>query len=322
MSKFNLLAFNNEEAKQPTVYGFGVGFNSGFNKGRFNLIPFNISSGVGWIEVEGVETITSHIIHDIVIMFEFVMNEKIDLEIAEGSENQFVDASGIEEITQSVFRAVTFIAGTSGEEFVNSQVVGHQIQFLYVNFSENVTQTTNIVGVTYVSTTGSEEINHAVIRAVTFLKGVTGNEAITQQIGISDDVKLKATLSEIVSSSAVISQAVNFRDLRGSEIVDALGTISQNVKLDVEGLELVSVTANVDATEEKTCILTITMKPGQRLIIDANTYNVWLDGENVVYIQSGDWIDELNRNTLELAILAASGSNNLNARIVYQERYL
>ena len=58
------------------------------------------------------------------------------------------------------------------------------------------------------------------------------------------------------------------------------------------------------------------------MIIDANTYNVWIDQQNAVYVHSGDWLDELNRETQDFVITAASGAGNLEASILYTERYL
>ena len=70
------------------------------------------------------------------------------------------------------------------------------------------------------------------------------------------------------------------------------------------------------------CELNITLKPGQKLIVDATNYNVLLDNENAIWAQSGAWIDELTRETSSISINASSGVANLSANILYTERYL
>lgn len=307
--------------EQPIIYGFGVGFNSTFNKARFNLASYNISNGIGWLdEIDGIESIMNTTVPGVLISLDLSANERVLGEV-EGSENRFVTGNGIETIEQSPIYAITFLPDLSFIENVSGNVFGY-IEFTKLNFIENVSGEARIVGITYVSGNGSEAINQSPIYAITFINIAQGFEEVEGEIEITCEVKLKPNFSEIVTADVSIGQDVMIGNINGTEIVDISADLGQKINLSGEGLELVSASVSVDAFEEKVCVLTLTLKPGQRLIVDANTYNVWLDGENAVYIQSGDWIDELNRNTLELSILAASGVNNLSARVVFQERYL
>ena len=79
---------------------------------------------------------------------------------------------------------------------------------------------------------------------------------------------------------------------------------------------------SLEALDLAICYLTVTLKPGSTLIIDANNYNILLDGENAIELQSGDWLDDLDRETVDIAIGAASGVSGLSASILYTERYL
>lgn len=67
-------------------------------------------------------------------------------------------------------------------------------------------------------------------------------------------------------------------------------------------------------------VINITIPPGGELRIDADTYRVILDGENVLYAQAGDWI-RLNREVRYLDVELASGGP-LEGGITYQERFL
>ena len=109
---------------------------------------------------------------------------------------------------------------------------------------------------------------------------------------------------------------------RFSENIHAKVYISSYKELSAEWFELISSNAFSESSETKICYIDITIPAGKELIIDADQYNVFLDGENAIYAQRGDWIDELNRDTISIAITSALGSDNINASIFYKERYL
>ena len=77
----------------------------------------------------------------------------------------------------------------------------------------------------------------------------------------------------------------------------------------------------LEATEESVCSINVTIPPDSTLIVDAVNYNVYLDGGNIVYAHSGDWLDELNRMTQSIKI-TGTRAGNLTASILYTERYL
>lgn len=91
---------------------------------------------------------------------------------------------------------------------------------------------------------------------------------------------------------------------------------------DLDAYELVSKALSAESIQETVCFVDITLHPGQHLVIDANNYNVLLDGENVIECQRGEWLDSMNRSTTMLSIQAAVGVANLSASVLYTERYL
>lgn len=65
----------------------------------------------------------------------------------------------------------------------------------------------------------------------------------------------------------------------------------------------------------------VVLQPGEVLIIDSDNYNVLLGEENVIDKQSGDWLDELTRNTFDISI--GSGiAGQLEGKLLFTERYL
>ena len=174
-----------------------------------------------------------------------------------------------------------------------------------------------------VEVTMSEEVSAEPIPAIATLSGIEMAEKVGADIDIASDTQLSVSFAETVTAQTSIGQDVSIAavSMAGTVLFD--GDISQNVNIaGIEYRELITATASWDMFDEKTCVLTLTLKPGDKLIIDAGTYNVWLNDKNAVYTQSGDWIDELNRNTVLLEVLAASGASNLSTKLYFQEMYL
>ncbi len=151
-------------------------------------------------------------------------------------------------------------------------------------------------------------------------------EQVVNESEISADLYLGAEPAENITTESYISgNIIPYTDY--AETVEEETELSAKINLDTEIFELVNQTASVFAVDTKVCQIgsasnRFVLKPGSRLIIDAANYNVLLDGENAIWYQSGDWIDELNRTTTNIAISASSGSAGLTATILYTERYL
>ena len=190
---------------------------------------------------------------------------------------------------------------------------------------------------------GYERINAVTAGYPGWIKKVIGTETVDELVTTGDmyalakangteitdaDILLSADIFPVISGiEEVVAECALYADIEA----DIIGTenINANITLCavivsplVSGYEFVDESASLENIDVKTCYLTVTLRPGQVLIVDANTYNVLLNGQNAIEIQSGDWIDELNRNTVDLKIEAASGSANLDAIILYTERYL
>ena len=78
-------------------------------------------------------------------------------------------------------------------------------------------------------------------------------------------------------------------------------------------MEATSQTAEVAKVE-------ITIPPGGELRLDSDIFTAMLDGENVLYAQSGDWIN-VSRELLRLIVENATGGA-LEGQIIYTERFL
>ena len=223
--------------------------------------------------------------------------------IPSGTNAILAKAEGFEVVDCSIGSALDFRGNAKGYERVNAATVG------YSGWIK--------------SATGAETIDELVATGDMYvLAKATGAETAEAEVLLSADVF--PTVSGLERLLAECALGANIRvDTIGAETIDAETILGANILGGlISGYEFVDESASLENIDTKTCYLTLTLRPNQVLIIDANTYNVLLDGQNAIEVQSGDWIDELNRNTVDLKIEAASGSANLDATILYTERYL
>ena len=169
----------------------------------------------------------------------------------------------------------------------------------------------------------SEEVSEVI--AIHYLT-VSGTEDVTKELYASSDSYLTLEGSESVTAETALGQKLCLTNPMEENVTENI-SLGQNIWLEDAGYELVSESASLDAIHEKVCYIgtsanRLTLRPGQKLIIDASNYNVLLDGQNAIWYQSGDWLDELNRNTINIEVSASSGVSNLTATILYTELYL
>lgn len=205
------------------------------------------------------------------------------------------------------------ITGAFGSAFEN---------WLSVGFSERVSQSAAITPLRNAKASGTEQVScSAAVNSLHWMPSMTAEETIAAKVLLSQIVRRPAALQETISCTASIGKDIALQAVFAETITEEVtgGTICSG---HAEGYELISAVAGVEAVSEMTGDLQITLQPGQRLIIDAANYNILLDGENMIHTHSGDWLDNLNRDTINIQIQAASGGSGLEASILYTERYL
>ena len=215
-------------------------------------------------------------------------------------------ATGSERITMAADTSVQFWMLAIMNERVNMQSSAHPARFFGVYGSEIVSMAAAGMPIYFLHPVGAEVINTEAVAGAIIHTDVTGKEEIDAEAVPGENILLQALGSENVSADMV------------------LGAIFAP---SAAGYELVMTTADVESYEQRICYIgtsetTLTLRPGDRLIIDASNFNVLLNNENAIWYQKGDWIDELNRDTVSLSVAAASGTANLSITILYIERFL
>lgn len=144
---------------------------------------------------------------------------------------------------------------------------------------------------------------------------------VSGAINLSQEAYVIGAGSEIAEAEINLSQQV-YTSGADADTFDADVNLSQIVSLTQDIGEVFTATADITALTEYVCEFPgLTLKPGQTLIVDAGMYNILLDGENAVYLQRGEWLDSLNRNTQSITI-SANGASRITATILYTERFL
>lgn len=219
--------------------------------------------------------------------------------------------------TVEITEAVTCVIGTASKIFVGT-IINERVNTL-VNGG-----LTRKAGTAVITETVSEYVG-AAFTSMVLLAEIF--EAVSSEISICADIAPTVNIAEEVT--APISLGANIA-ISGTATENIIPSISLGADLELSEFgiyELVNRSINVEAMDFRICYIgtsadQFVLKPGERVIIDASNYNVLLNGENAIWYQSGDWLDELNRETVSISISAASGVDNLTASILYTERYL
>lgn len=146
-------------------------------------------------------------------------------------------------------------------------------------------------------------------------------EVFAQETNVSQIAYIDTDAAETIDAELNLSQ-IAYADGSGETHLDTELNLSQIANLEADTGEVFFATADVISLIESVCEFPgLTLRPGQTLVVDAGTFNVLLDGENAIYLQSGEWLDNLNRNTQSITI-SGTGATRLTAEILYTERYL
>lgn len=135
----------------------------------------------------------------------------------------------------------------------------------------------------------------------------------------SQNSYIVADLSENLKTAAygskTIPYSVEFCSAFATEVCGV-----KNIRTSLVANEVL--TSVMDAGSQSTEIarFNITLPPGGEIRIDSETYRVLMNGDNILYAQSGDWLT-LTRELLYIDIESATGGD-LEGTMIFTERYL
>lgn len=172
------------------------------------------------------------------------------------------------------------------------------------------------------SASAQEVIGYNLDLLGTFWLDVTSNERILLTAKPSQVYILSRSGSENISKNLKGAVIPWFKTYGLEEIKASIDPRAEYWIEPISGYELVDTTASAESVEESSCIIEVTLHPGDRLIVDSDSYTVLLNGMNVIDTHHGNWFDELDRNTVSFTIRASEGTENLIGRLLYTERFL
>lgn len=219
-----------------------------------------------------------------------------------GQRVRWIAAAASEKVTAQIGTGTLTYIFCSSSEQVFSNANGAQGRFFKAHITEVISELVEEAQMSVlVDAIANEIVSSEAEQAAEIRPVVVSREAVNAEAGLGSNSYLAAEADETIQPDVIL----------GSKIYPA-----------AEMYELVNAAASSLAIDTRVCIISTTLKPGQRLVIDASTYNVLLDSQNAIHLHSGEWIDELNRETTEINVSAQAGAANLTASILYTERYL
>ena len=147
----------------------------------------------------------------------------------------------------------------------------------------------------------------------------TAAERLAAEVGAIKN--LRAALTSADSLAAAVQGSKHIPTIVAAyEALNANGSASKNICTAFVAADIL--TAIMDATSQTAgvVLMQVTIPPGGELRLDSDVFLAMLDGENVLYAQSGDWIN-VSRELLRLIVESATGGA-LEGQIIYTERYL
>ena len=173
-------------------------------------------------------------------------------------------------------------------------VSGEKVRYIKAVGSENIDIAIGSSLEIYMRGIGNERVNISLQGVPTKFVSASGSVTVGELVAKGQPtVLLYPTLSEIVESSNRIAaeitpsaigaedvecdvdlDAENYLTTSGTETVTWDANLAADVFMTAEGFELVSESASLEIIDTKICLLTVTLNPGERLIIDADSYTV------------------------------------------------
>lgn len=159
----------------------------------------------------------------------------------------------------------------------------------------------------------SVDVIGGVVVAFSGESSLNGTSSFIKNIGIVEPL-----------TDSLICKPYVGKDIHFSE---SFSTVFKNTANVVKNLVVAQVSTDILNANISTVVLenivfkaNVTIPPGGTLEIRSDTYDLFLNGENILHLQKGDWIF-LDRDVVALQVDSGTGGE-LEGGILYNERYL
>lgn len=146
-----------------------------------------------------------------------------------------------------------------------------------------------------------------------FIDVIEGNAYLSELIGTHFKQEITLLADTYLSSDI-------YPSLTASCTWDQLSSLFKN--LSVQDTLTSNLICDIDASvlETESLVIQVSIPPGGEIRIDSDFFTATLNGQNILHLHQGDWIN-IDRNLVDIKINTGTGGN-LSGRLVYKERYL
>lgn len=165
----------------------------------------------------------------------------------------------------------------------------------------------------------TEALSSAVKMSANIVARFTAAERLAAEVEAIKN--LRAALTSADSLAAAVQGSKHIPTILAAyEALNANGSASKNICTAFVAADILTAIMDTTSQTAEVVLMQVTIPPGGELRLDSDVFLAMLDGENVLYAQSGDWIN-VSRELLRLIVESATGGA-LEGQIIYTERYL
>lgn len=165
----------------------------------------------------------------------------------------------------------------------------------------------------------TEALSSAVKMSANIVARFTAAERLAAEVEAIKN--LRAALTSADSLAAAVQGSKHIPTILAAyEALNANGSASKNICTAFVAADILTAIMDAISQTAEVVLMQVTIPPGGELRLDSDVFLAMLDGKNVLYAQSGDWIN-VSRELLRLIVESATGGA-LEGQIIYTERYL
>lgn len=147
----------------------------------------------------------------------------------------------------------------------------------------------------------------------------SGESSLNSKSAFVKDIHVVEPLSDVLNCTPYAGKNIHFSESLSAKLKNKTTAVKNLVVAQVS-TDILNSTVSTVILENIIFKANVTIPPDGTLEIRSDTYDLFLNGENILHLQEGDWIF-LDRDVVTLQVDSGTGGE-LEGRILYNERYL
>ena len=147
----------------------------------------------------------------------------------------------------------------------------------------------------------------------------SGESSLNSKAHFIKDIHIVEPLSDGLACKSYIGKDIHFSESFVTQFRNTTQVVKNLVVAQVS-TDILNADVSTVVLENITFKANVTIPPGGTLEIRSDTYDLFLNGENILHLQEGGWIF-LDRDVVNIQVDSGTGGE-LQGRILYNERYL